>query len=121
MNALQLWHLRRFCEQRSLDYQLIDLTLTYSENKKYLASQDFNPENQLDEWKSQEEYHMKHHFLTYYINCAREGATKSEETGNPIQPNRFSLAEWIRQNSRFFGVTASVLHNTYMPQRLIVV
>lgn len=109
MNALQLWHLRRFCEQHGLDYQLIDLTLTYSENKKYLASQvaDFNRENQLDEWKSQEEYHMKHHFLTYYINCAREGATKSEETRNPIQPNRFSLAEWIRQNSHFFGVISA--------------
>jgi len=76
--------------------------LTYSENKKYLASlTEFNIESPV--WESQEEYHMKHHFLTYYINCVNEGATKSKETGEPIQPSRFSLNEWIRQNSPFLG------------------
>jgi hypothetical protein len=115
MNALELWRLRKFCEQHELDYQLVDLTLTYSENKKYLASQvaDFNPENRLDEWKSQEEYYMKHHFLMFYINCMREGATKSEETGEPIQPNHFSLAEWIKQNSHSLSLLLGCLADCF--------
>jgi len=105
LNYLQLWQLRRFCEKHGLDYQLIDLTLTYSENKKYLASliTNFNPESRLEEWKSQEEQYIQENFLTDYINHVREGATKSEETGKHIQSNRFSLAEWIRQNSHFLG------------------
>ena len=104
LNPLQLWHLHRFCKQHELDYQLIDLTLTYSENKKYLASlvTEFNIESRVHEWESQKEYYMTHHFLTYYVNCVNEGATKSEETGKPIQPSRFSLSDWIK-NSHFLG------------------
>lgn len=108
LNHLQLWHLRRFCDKHELDYQFIDLTLTYSENKKYLASlTEFNIESPV--WESQEEYYMEHHFLTYYVSCINEGATKSEETGKPIQPSRFSLSDWIK-NSHFLGVT---LRNLY--------
>jgi hypothetical protein len=99
MNNLQMRHLLKFCQKHELDPHLIDNVLTYSENKDYLKSivPDFNPENRLDEWKSQEECYMKHHFLLFYISCINEGATKSEETGEPIQSNHFSLAEWVKQ------------------------
>lgn len=110
LNHLQLWHLHRFCDKHGLDYQLIDFSLTYDENKKYLTSlvTDGNIESRLPECESQEQDFMSHHFLTYYVNCINEGATKSEETGKSIlggirTRTRFSLAEWILQNSRFLG------------------
>jgi len=103
VNPLQLWHLRRFCDKHGLDYQLIDSTLEYEENKKHLASlvTDFKVENRLA--KSLEEEYMTHHFLSDYVNCIIEGATKSEETGEPIQPSRFSLSDWINSHSFFRG------------------
>jgi len=109
LNQLQLWHLKRFCDQHELDYQLIDITLTYSENKIYLASQAMNSNIEIQECKSLEEDYMKHHFLTYYVSCVNDGTTKSEETGEPVLTGgirthaRFSLAEWIRQTPHFLG------------------
>lgn len=99
LKHLQLWHLRRFCDLHELDYQLIDLTLDYGENKKYLVSQatDSHIEDQVKECKSQEEDYMKHHFLSYYVSCVNDGTTKSEEAGEPIPLTRFSLKEWIQQ------------------------
>jgi len=80
--------------------------LTYDENKQYLVSQatDSHIEDQVQECKSQEEDYMKHHFLSYYVSCVNDGTTKSEETGEPVKSNRFSLAEWIQQFPHFLGV-----------------
>jgi len=111
INPLQLWHLHRFCDKHGLDFQLIDSTLTYDENKQYLASQamDSHIEDQIQECKSQEDDFMSHHFLSYYVNCVNDGTTKSEETGEPVLTGgirthaRFSLAEWIRQTPHFLG------------------
>jgi len=114
LNPLQLWHLHRFCDKHGLDYQLIDSILTYDENKQYLVSQvmDSHIEDRIQECKSQEDDFMSHHFLSYYVSCINEGATKSEETGKPIQPSRFSLSDWIK-NSHFLGVT---LRNLYIEE-----
>ena len=103
MIALELYHLKRFCDKYELDYQEIDDTLTYWENKDHLKSLVFlNVEDQLKEWgpfleesRSQEEWYMKEHILSYYIICSRYGETKSEEVGPPMKP-RFSLAAYIK-------------------------
>jgi len=112
IKPLQLWHLHRFCDKHELDYQLIDNTLTYGENKEYLLSfvltktedlywmVDKHKESQESAW----DQYLSEHFLTFYVTCMREGATKSEETGEPILTSKhFSLAKWIQQNSPFLG------------------
>jgi len=86
MNALQLWHLQKFCDQHGLDYQLIDNTLTYSENKdqlNLLVPKDLDA--LLEAGESQLEQHMTDHFLTFYVNRTSEGATISEKTGEPVE------------------------------------
>ena len=100
MIALQLWHLRRFCDKHNLDYQEIDDTLTYSENKDHLISLVPNfdseaPFQRLPEWESAEEQYMKQHILSYYIMCIVDGETTSKEVGAPMEP-RFSLAAYIK-------------------------
>lgn len=107
---MQLWHLHRFCDRHDLDYQLVDSTLTYDENKRYLVSQatDSRIEDRIQECKSQEEEYMKHHFLSHYVSCINQGETKSEQTGEIIPGGirthpRFSLAEWIHQTPTFLG------------------
>jgi len=98
MLALQLWRLKAICKQHELDYHLIDYSLTYAENKKYLMSLVFNKEEDLvQEGESQEEWYMKEHFLTYYVSLQKE-QTISEETGSTIQTG-FSLKEWIASRS----------------------
>jgi hypothetical protein len=98
MNNLQLIHLKRFCKRHELDPQLIDSEISYAENKKYLSSLVAKPaEARLPEWEAQMDDYMKHHFLTFYVGCILDGSTKSEATGPPIQPPRFSLGEWIKR------------------------
>ena len=99
MIALELWHLKRICDKYGLDYQEIDNTLTYSENKEHLVSLiEVKVEERLDEWRSKEQQYMKEHALSHYIMCARNDETTSEETGPPLQP-RFSLATYIQSQA----------------------
>jgi len=98
LKALQLWHLKRFCRKYGLDYQLIDLSLTYHENKSYLESlvpQDV--EDLLWEGESQQEWFMKNHFLSYYVGCILDGKTRSKEVGKPRIG--FSLKAYIEANT----------------------
>jgi len=97
MNPLQLWRLRRFCEKHGLDYQLIDNSLTYDENLKYLSSL-VPGRNHSKEWESQLEWYQKEHFLTFYISCILDGETKSKEVGEPISIG-FSLKKWVNRNA----------------------
>ena len=109
--ALELWHLKRFCDKHGLDYQLIDDSLTYSENKEYLKTLRLPPTlfelETLNEWadvlkeaKSMEIQYMREHMLTCYIMAQREGKTKSEEMGPPIPHYpRFSLETFVQQTS----------------------
>ena len=102
MNALELWHLKRLCDEYGLDYQEIDDTLTYWENKRHLLSikidrmGPLSPE--LRTWESMEEQYMKEHMLSYYVMCLLDGATVSEEMGEiPPHYPRFSLETYIQQ------------------------
>lgn len=96
LNPLQLWHLHKFCDKHGLDYYLIDNTLNYSENKKFLSSLITDFQVDLDEAASQDEEYMKHHCLSHYIACAIQGETKSEERA-PVQVG-FSLTDWVNNN-----------------------
>lgn len=97
MNPLEFWHLKRLCEKHGLDYQEIDSSLTYWENKEHLKTLVIEGEEE-GTGDSMLEWWMQEHFLTYYVGCVQEGLTVSEETGAPIQ-TRFSLKQWIISNS----------------------
>lgn len=107
MRPLELWHLKRFCDKHGIDYQEIDNTLTYWENKEHLKSFRLPPKlfdaGVLDDWADvlkeeqermaelQEQY-MKEHFLCYYITCRIAGETRSKDTGEVSSaPQMFSL------------------------------
>ena len=100
MNNLQLRHLENFCRKHGLDIQFIDSALTYHEsgfvnhreNKDYLKSLVFDPEERLKKWESMEEWYMENFFLEHYINCIRDGSIVSEDTG-PVDASKplFSL------------------------------
>ena len=103
MNALELWHLKRLCNKWEIDYQEIDSTLTYWENKRHILTIVAKMVYPLDPtvertWKSLEEKYMAEHFLIYYICCIEDGLTISEEMGetSPHYP-RFSLETYIQQ------------------------
>jgi len=113
MNNLELWHLKRFCDKHELDYQLIDDTLTYAENKGYLKTFKLPPDlfdsKALDEWadfleeaRSREEQVRREYVLELYIMAARAGETKSTEMGKTYYP-RFSLRRWIQKHSPSFS------------------
>lgn len=100
MHHLQKKKLLEYCRRHSLDYQEIDDTLTFSENKDHLKSlvPEQDPKDEMAYWVSQEEAYLKNHFLWHYIHCIREGKTKSSNVGNitnitePQQPE-FSLRQ----------------------------
>lgn len=108
MRPLELWLLKRLCDKYGLDYQEIDSTLTYYENKEHLESLIFPPdygsltvdksgwERSLDKWEAHQEWFLQTHFLYYYIACIEAGWTISKEVGAPL-PHfpHFSLVEYI--------------------------
>jgi len=93
LTKLQLWQLKQFCKKYSLDYQEIDNTLTFSENKKHLGS--LVPkrlEDRSAEAKAQEAEYMTEHFLSHYIICCIEKKNISKNVGEPIiTAGEFSL------------------------------
>ena len=122
MYPLELWLLKRFCDRYGLDYQEIDNTLTYYENKEHLQKLRleahlppkgaFGPlgldlsgvstwELAEDKWEAQMEWYLEHHLLEEYIAYRDAGWTVSEEVGEPYYPRypRFSLATHIQQSS----------------------
>ena len=101
MNALERWMLKRFCDEHELDYQEIDDTLTYYENKQHLCSLVMGPlfpDTDFHMWRSQMERYQKEHILEYYVSATMDGETKSDEVGKPYYP-RFSLATYLQQSS----------------------
>ena len=69
MHVFQRLALEKLCRQHGLDLQLIDNTLTYDENKKYLTSLIVkDTEDLLKNGDAQEEWYRKEHFLTYYLS-----------------------------------------------------
>lgn len=107
MNALVRYHLRKFCDKYGIDYQEIDDTLTYWENKEHLKSFILpNIEDQLKEWgpylremRSEEARYMKEHTLSTFIIAELRGETVSDDVGDPqpLQRSRSPLATFIRR------------------------
>jgi len=99
MNALELWHLKRFCDRHGLDYAEIDDTLTYWENKEHLKSLIIG-EPDLNQWRGEMERYMdyrREHFLQYYIDATRRGETTSKDVGAISTGSGFSLSAYIRR------------------------
>lgn len=100
MNRLEMYHLVKFCRKHELDVQLIDNTLTYSENKKYLVSQipNFNPSDKLKAWEAAKDQYFETHFLYAYIGYILEGKTKLVPSSNPSRPMEphFSLRQHVK-------------------------
>lgn len=98
MNALERYHLRRFCEKHELDTHHIDSEISYWENKNHLKSLvPASEEETYRIWTSQEDRYMKENFLSFYVGCILSGQTRSEQTGVPRRLH-FSLAEWVIGN-----------------------
>jgi len=121
MNALELWMLRRFCDQFGIDYQEIDESLTYSEAKAHLLSlvTDFcgidtlaqlghwHPavteavkKARMSQWVTEQERYMQEYYRKNFLHIyiyEQERATEPPETGSAtdIFPWRFSLKQWI--------------------------
>lgn len=122
MNALELWMLKRFCNQFRLDHQEIDEKLTYSEAKQHLISLVPNfygvdtlaetgrwhpavtkaaKRERMHQWESEQERYLQEYYrkniLHFYVTYIQEGATKPKETGtaSDIFKWRFSLKSWI--------------------------
>ena len=108
--------LKKFCDKYEIDYQEIDNSLTYWENKEHLQSIVWGPipsygpliadqyeakrvwKRRQESWEAQMEWYLKTHFLWYYISCIEAGWTISEETGEtPLHYPRFSLETYIQQ------------------------
>jgi len=106
---LHLWLLKKFCDKYDIDYEEIDDTLTYWENRGHLKSLALGPmpdygslradlgglsdwEERLAEWESQMEWYLENHFLEYYLACIKAGWTVSEDVGEvSSEPQMFSL------------------------------
>jgi len=106
MKALEFRHLKRLCDKYGLDYQELDNTLTYYENKKHLLELARMLSQSLDVFElarmeSLQEQYMKEHFLSYYVLCQMAGETRSAEVGEPYH-HRFSLEAYI-QNAKSMG------------------
>jgi len=100
LNALELWHLKRFCDEHGLDYAEIDGTLTYWENKEHLKSLIIDDEPDLNRWRAEMERYTdyrREHFLQYYIDATRRGETRSKDVGPISTGSGFSLAAYIRR------------------------
>jgi len=85
------------CDKYGLDYQEIDNSLTYWENKKHLHSLIRMLSQTLDVFEMErmaelQEQYMKDHFLCYYITCQMAGETRSKDIGEVSSgPQMFSL------------------------------
>lgn len=74
MNNLQKWMLEQLCEKHELDEQLIDLSLTYDENKD-LLQQYLTPLEKSEIW------------LKQYLPDLED---------SPITAKKFSLSYWVQ-------------------------
>jgi len=100
LNNLELATLKRYCDKYGLDYQEIDNSLTFWENKKHLRSLVKMLTRTLDVFEMErmaelQKQYMKEHFLSYYVACQMAGETKSTEVSQPLNPNSFSLKTYI--------------------------
>jgi len=100
VNNLEKRLLIRYCQKYGVDFQEIDDSLTYWENKKHLRSLVQMLTRTLDVFEIErmaelQRQYIKEHALSYYIACQMAGETKSTETGQPYN-HRFSLQKYIQ-------------------------
>lgn len=93
--------LLQYCDKYELDYQEVDDTLTYWENKKHLQSlvrmlRKSGDTFELARMTSLQEQYMTEHPLHYYLSCQTAGTTRPRDIGKPIgTPGLFSLKKHI--------------------------
>ena len=101
MKILEKRLLIRYCQKYDIDFQEIDDSLTYWENKKHLRSLVQMLTLSLDVFEIErmaelQKQYMKENFIAYYISCQMAGETKSSDVGPPVEEPRFSLLEYIK-------------------------
>jgi hypothetical protein len=96
LNNLELWSIKKYCRAHELDVHLIDSTLTYSENMKFLKTleTDFSIEERAA--RSFMEQYLAEHALSDYVMAKLHGETKLQ-LENPIVSTTFSLKNWTQQ------------------------
>jgi len=105
LNPLELATLKRYCDKYGLDYQEIDNSLTFWENKKHLRSLVKMLTCTLDVFEIErmaelQRQYIKEHPIEYYLACQMAGETTSTETGLPIEEPHFSLRGWIDETQK---------------------
>lgn len=101
MNNLEMRTLLLYCDKYGLDYQEIDDTLTYWENKKHLKSivtmlRLTGDVFEIARIESLQEQYMTEHPLHYYLSCRIVGTTRPRDIGKPVDtPGLFSLKKHI--------------------------
>jgi hypothetical protein len=101
MNNLEMAHLVRYCKKYGIDYQEIDSTLTYYENKQHLRSIVRMIDQSLDAFEIErmaelQRQYMKEDPISYYLACQMVGETVSSETGAPVDHEvSFSLSDYV--------------------------
>ena len=114
LNNLELVTLKRICDKYGLDYQEIDNSLTYWENKKHLKSLVQMLTHTLDVFEMErmaelQRQFIKEHPIEYYLACQMAGETRSTDIGPPMEEQPpFSLRAWIngRHNQAVQKVSA---------------
>ena len=104
MNYLELATLIRYCKKYDIDFQEIDDSLNFRENKEHLRELMQMIARTLDVFEIErmaemQNQYMKEHFISYYLACQMAGETKSTKIGQPSSDHKFSLKLFTEQQS----------------------
>jgi len=112
LSILQLRHLKRYCDKYGIDYQEVDSSLTYHENKEHLRGLVQMLMRSLDTFEMErmaelQKQYIKEHPILHYLACQMAGETTSTDIG-PHMEEHFSLRGWVngRNNKALQKVTA---------------
>jgi len=113
LNNLELATLKRYCDKYGLDYQEIDNSLTFWENKKHLRALVKMLTRTLDVFEIErmaelQKQYIKEHPIAHYLACQMAGETTTTDIGPPVEEFKFSLREYAngRNNQALQKVSA---------------